>query len=109
MTGVKNGTLHQGIFNVSPYNYLEGSGDVVVIEVLPKDQWKEPSTKIIEEETMNKDENPDADEGESVVTERERRALQEEVKKTHSKGTENRPQPTARVVGVVKRNWRQCG
>ncbi|KAM3071412.1 exosome catalytic subunit dis3 [Clarireedia jacksonii] len=130
MTGVKNGTLHQGIFNVSPYNYLEGSvhvpafdksllvlgreninrsvqGDVVVIEVLPKDQWKEPSTKIIEEETLNKDENADADEGEAVVTERERRALQEEVKKTHSKGTENRPQPTAKVVGVVKRNWRQ--
>jgi exosome complex exonuclease DIS3/RRP44 len=25
MTGVKNGLLHQGIFNVSPYNYLEGS------------------------------------------------------------------------------------
>src|SRR4051794_21789057 len=25
MTGVKAGTLHQGIFNVSPYNYLEGS------------------------------------------------------------------------------------
>ncbi|ESZ93918.1 mitotic control protein dis3 [Sclerotinia borealis F-4128] len=130
MTGVKNGTLHQGIFNVSPYNYLEGSvnvpafdksllvlgresinrsiqGDVVVIEILPKDQWKEPSTKIIEEETLNKDENADADEGEAVVTEKERRALQEEVKKTHSKGTENRPQPTARVVGVVKRNWRQ--
>ncbi|KAJ8070999.1 hypothetical protein OCU04_001350 [Sclerotinia nivalis] len=130
MTGVKNGTLHQGIFNVSPYNYLEGSvnvpafdksllvlgreninrsvqGDVVVIEILPKDQWKEPSTKIIEEESLNKDENPDADEGEAVVTEKERRALQEEVKKTHSKGAENRPQPTARVVGVVKRNWRQ--
>ncbi|CAD6443306.1 c891b10f-38ec-4d24-a5f9-ff7a4d6a4a8f [Sclerotinia trifoliorum] len=130
MTGVKNGTLHQGIFNVSPYNYLEGSvnvpafdkpllvlgreninrsvqGDVVVIEILPKDQWKEPSTKIIEEESLNKDENPDADEGEAVVTEKERRALKEEVKKTHSQGAENRPQPTARVVGVVKRNWRQ--
>jgi exosome complex exonuclease DIS3/RRP44 len=130
MTGVKNGTLHQGIFNVSPYNYLEGSihvpafdknllilgreninrsvqGDVVVIEVLPKDQWKEPSTKIIEEETLNKDENADAEVGEAVVTQRERKALQEEVKKVHSKSSEGRPQPTARVVGVVKRNWRQ--
>ena len=130
MTGVKNGTLHQGIFNVSPYNYLEGSihvpafdksllilgreninravqGDVVVVEVLPKDHWKEPSTKIIEEETVNKDDNADTEEGEAVVTEREKRALQEEVKKVHSKSTEGRPQPTARVVGVVKRNWRQ--
>ena len=130
MTGVKNGTLHQGIFNVSPYNYLEGSihvpafdknllilgreninravqGDVVVVEVLPKDQWKEPSTKIIEEDTMNKDENADAEDGEAVVTDREKRALQEEVKKVHSKSIEGRPQPTARVAGVVKRNWRQ--
>lgn len=130
MTGVKNGTLHQGIFNVSPYNYLEGSihvpafdknlivlgreninrsvqGDMVVVEVLPKDQWKEPSTKIIEEETIGKDENADAEDGEVVVTERERRALVEEVKKSHSKSSEGRPQPTARVVGVVKRNWRQ--
>lgn len=130
MTGVKNGTLHQGIFNVSPYNYLEGSihvpafdksllilgreninravqGDVAVVEVLPKDQWKEPSTKIIEEETMNKDENADVEDGEAVITEKERRALQEEVKRVHSKGTEGRAQPTARVVGVVKRNWRQ--
>jgi exosome complex exonuclease DIS3/RRP44 len=130
ITGVKNGTLHQGIFNVSPYNYLEGSihvpafdksllvlgrenisravqGDVVVVEVLPKDQWKAPSSKIIEEETLNKNENADAEDGEAVVTEQERRALQEEVKKTQNKSIEGRPQPTARVVGVVKRNWRQ--
>ncbi|KAK7923146.1 hypothetical protein PG985_007217 [Apiospora marii] len=130
MTGVKNGMLHQGIFNVSPYNYLEGSikvpafpkallilgrdninravdGDVVVVEVLPKDQWKEPSTKIIEEEAVTKNENADGDEGEDLVTEKERRALQEEVKKTHSTNTEGRAQPTAKVVGVIKRNWRQ--
>lgn len=130
MTGVKNGTLHQGIFNVSPYNYLEGSvhvpafdksllllgrensnravqGDVVVVEVLPKDQWKAPSSKIIEEETLNKNENPDAEDGEAVVTDQERKALQEEVKRIQSKSIEGRPQPTARVVGIIKRNWRQ--
>ena len=132
MTGIRAGTLHQGIFNVSPYNYLEGSvhvpafdksllilgrensnravsGDVVVVEVLPTAQWKAPSTKIIEEATLNKNENADTEEGEgeAVVTEQERRALQEEVKKTQGKNTEGRPQPTARVVGVVKRNWRQ--
>lgn len=132
MTGVRAGTLHQGIFNVSPYNYLEGSvhvpafdksllilgrensnravsGDVVVVEVLPKSQWKAPSTKIIEEDTLNKNENADVDEaeGEAVVTEQERKALQEEVKKTQGKSIEGRPQPTARVIGVIKRNWRQ--
>ncbi|KAK7549758.1 ribonuclease R [Phyllosticta paracitricarpa] len=130
MTGVKAGTLHQGIYNVSPYNYLEGSvhvsafekallvlgrensnravsGDVVVVEVLPKEQWKAPSSKIIEEETLNRNENAEAEEGEAVVTERERRALQEEVKRVHGKSAEGRPQPTARVVGIIKRNWRQ--
>ncbi|OJD11399.1 hypothetical protein AJ78_07821 [Emergomyces pasteurianus Ep9510] len=130
MTGLRTGTLHQGVFNVSPYNYLEGSvqvaafdksllilgrensnraiaGDIVVVEVLPKDQWKAPSTKIIDEETVTKDENAEYDEKEAVVTDRERRALQEEVRRAHGKTTEGRPQPTARVVGVVKRNWRQ--
>ena len=132
MTGVRAGTLHQGIFNVSPYNYLEGSvnvpafdksllvlgressnravsGDVVVVEVLPKSQWKAPSTKIIEEDTLNKNENADVDdaEGEALVTDQERKALQEEVKKFHGKSIEGRPQPTAKVVGVIKRNWRQ--
>ncbi len=132
MTGIRAGTLHQGIFNVSTYNYLEGfvhvpafdksllilgrensnravSGDVVVVEVLPKSQWKAPSTKIIEEETLNKNENAEIEEGEAeaVVTEQERRALQEEVKKIQGKSIEGRPQPTARIVGVIKRNWRQ--
>ncbi|MCJ1321466.1 exosome catalytic subunit dis3 [Xylographa vitiligo] len=129
-TGIKAGNLHQGTFNVSPYNYLEVSvhvpafdksllvlgrdnsnravqGDVVVVEILPKPQWKAPSTKIIEEESLNKNENADAEDDEAVVTEQERRALQEEVRKTHGRSTEGRPQPTARVVGVVKRNWRQ--
>ncbi|KAK4128190.1 RNB-domain-containing protein [Parathielavia appendiculata] len=130
MTGVKNGLLHQGIFNVSPYNYLEGSirvpafpkpllilgreninraidGDLVVVEVLPKDQWKEPSTQVIEEDTITKNENPDAEETADLVSEKERKALQEEVKRTHNKTTEGHAQPTAKVVGVVKRNWRQ--
>ena len=130
ITGVKAGTMHQGIFNVSPYNYLEGSvhvpafdkallvlgrensnravsGDVVVVEVLPKDQWKAPSSKIIEEETLNKNDNADVEDGEAVITERERRALQEEVKRIQGQSIEGRPQPTARVVGIIKRNWRQ--
>jgi exosome complex exonuclease DIS3/RRP44 len=130
ITGVKAKVLHQGIFNVSPYNYLEGTthvpafdksllvlgrdninravqGDIVVVEVLSKDQWKSPSSKILEEESLNKNENADIEDGESVSTIQERRALQNEVKKYHGNSTEGRPQPTARVVGIVKRNWRQ--
>lgn len=131
MTGLKAGTLHQGVFNVSPYNYLEGSvkvhafdkpllvlgressnrsisGDVVVVEILPKDQWKAPSTQILDEEVINKNDNPENEEQEeNVVTENERRALREEVRRAHLAGGETKAQPTCRVVGVMKRNWRQ--
>ncbi|CAN8098806.1 unnamed protein product [Discula destructiva] len=130
MTGVKGGLLHQGIFSVSPYNYLEGSirvpafpkallllgreninravdGDVVVVEVLPKDQWKEPSTQIVEEETITKNENADTEEGDDLISEKERKTLQEEVRRTQGKTGEGHLQPTAKVVGVMKRNWRQ--
>ena len=131
-TGLKAGTLHQGVFDVSPYNYLEGtvrvpaferplltlgrensnrsvSGDVVVVEVLPKAQWKSPSKRIVDEDTLNPNENAERDEQgvETVITEQERRVLQEEVRQTHGESTESHPQPTARVVGVVRRNWRQ--
>lgn len=130
MTGVKAGLMHQGIFNVSPYNYLEGSikvpafpkpllilgreninrsvdGDLVVVELLPQDQWKSPSTKIIEEETLTKDENADTEERQDLVSDKERKALQEEVKRTQKSSGEGQSQPTAKVVGVIKRNWRQ--
>ncbi|KAK3498182.1 mitotic control protein dis3 [Neurospora crassa] len=128
-TGVKNGLLHQGIFNVSPYNYLEGSirvpafpkaliilgreninravdGDLVVVEVLPKDQWKQPSTQVIEEEAVTMNENP-TEEGSDLISEKERKVLQEEAKRTLAKTTEGHALPTAKVVGVIKRNWRQ--
>lgn len=130
MTGVKAGLMHQGIFNVSPFNYLEGSirvsafskpllilgresinravdGDVVVVELLPQDKWKAPSTKIVEEDAITKNENADAEDQGDLVSDKELKALQEEAKRTHKSGSESQPQPTAKVVGVVKRNWRQ--
>lgn len=132
LTGVKNGTMHQGTFSVSPYNYLEGtvhvpsfdrpliiqgrensnravSGDIVVLEVLPKDQWKAPSSKVIVEGDINKNDNAENedDSGEGVVSAQERKALRDEVKRAHGKAGEGKPQPTAKVVGIIKRNWRQ--
>lgn len=130
-TGVKNKSLHQGIFHVSPYNYLEGtvkvpsfdkpllilgrensnrsvSGDVVVVEILPKDQWRSASTKVVDEEEVNANENAeDEDTADVVVTDAERRALQDEAREAHAAGAESKAQPTARVVGVTTRNWRQ--
>lgn len=128
-TGIKAGLLHQGVFSVSPYNFLEGSlntsafdrplliigreninravhGDQVVVELLPKDQWKLPSSKIVEEEALTKNDSADQDAAEPIETEAERKALVDEARKTQHLSAETRPQPTARVVGVTKRNWR---
>jgi exosome complex exonuclease DIS3/RRP44 len=130
LTGIKSGNFHQASFSVSPFNYLEGSvkatafdkpllilgransnravaGDIVCVEILSKDQWKAPSTKIVEEENINQNDNADVEDGENVISERERRTLQEHVKAAHGNTSESQPQPTARVVGVIKRNWRQ--
>ena len=130
-TGLKAGTLHQGIFHVSAYNYLEGSmktpafdkpllilgrensnrsvsGDVVVVEVLPKAQWRAPTSKVMDEEEVSRNDNAENEEqGDVIVTENERKALQEDVKHAHAAGAETRSQPTARIVGVTRRNWRQ--
>lgn len=129
-TGISNGTLYQGSFNVSPYNYLEGTvhtsaferplivlgrengnravqGDVVVVELLSQEQWKAPSSQILEEDNVNQNDNAEAEDDEAVVTQSEVQALQKAVKKTHSQSKEGRAQPTARVVGIIKRNWRQ--
>lgn len=78
----------------------------MVVEILPKDQWKKPSTKIVDEESLTKNDNPDVDEPEAIETEQERRALIDEAKKIQGSTLESRPQPTARVVGIIKRNWR---
>ena len=82
-------------------------GDLVVVELLPRDQWKRQSDKIVDPDSLTKNDNADVDEPEPIVTDKERRALIEDAKRTHSSQTESlKVQPTARVVGVVRRNWR---
>lgn len=129
-TGVRNGTLHQGTFHTSTYNSLEGTvgvpsfdkhllivglenmnraidGDQVVVELLPQDQWKRQSDKLVDQDTLTKNENADVDEVEAIVTEKERRALIDEAKRIQrSQNESQKVQPTAKVVGVLKRNWR---
>ena len=73
LAGVKAGELHQGHFNANQYNYLEGSvlvpafikpvlligrenmnravnGDVVVIEIFDKKEWKAPADEVIDQD-----------------------------------------------------------
>ncbi|KAG0641572.1 hypothetical protein HOY80DRAFT_1014957 [Tuber brumale] len=94
MTGVQACTLCHGKFNISSYNFHKGSlfhgGQVVV--------------RIIREETMAKN-NPEAEQLE-LETEQECRALIGEAKVSLGTASEGKPQPTARVVDVIKPNWR---
>ncbi|RLV94763.1 Exosome complex exonuclease DIS3 [Spathaspora sp. JA1] len=135
MAGIKNGTLYQGILNISTYNYLQGTvsvpafkkplliigsknlnrafnSDSVIVELLPKDKWKEPSTTIIEEGSIGADDNAGDDDqdvlGESsIISDKERIFLAQEAMKVTTKSDEvNRLQPTAKIVGVVRRSWR---
>lgn len=129
--GIKNGTLHQGALSISPYNFLEASvktsaypkpllvlgreninrgtsGDSVVVEILPESQWKHPSTKIIEENELEKNkgaEGGDA-EDEAILTEKERKELSQNALNAQKASEEFKIQPTARIVGIMRRSWR---
>ncbi|CUA70573.1 exosome complex exonuclease DIS3/RRP44 [Rhizoctonia solani] len=128
VAGVKSGDLHQGYFNANAYNYLEGSvnvagfpkpvlllgreamnrsvqGDLVVVELFPESEWKAPADAVIDAEAAQRNDNPDdsASEGEHSDDEdaKERKAARDTAARNPKE-----KQPTGRVVGVMKRNWR---
>ncbi len=121
-TGLKKGKYHQGVFHSSRENYLEGSvsissiekfvlvqglenlnrsvdEDVVAIELFPKEKWSSPSGYVMKD--ADSDEQLDGEESEKTVT---------NLPKSSEKIDETLLQPTGRVLGVIKRNWRPyCG
>lgn len=130
IAAVKAGKLHQGYFNSNQYNYLEGSvsipafakpillvgrenmnrvvnGDVVVIEVFDEKEWKAPADEVVDQDytLKNDDAEDEAVEGEEdeELLRRERKVASPEFA-SGKHGSEK--QPTGRVVGVMKRNWR---
>lgn len=67
-------------------------GDIVAIELLPKDQWTGPSEIILQDDLE--------DPGD---------VLEEEAQITGPVADVER-QPTGRIVGIIRRKWRQyCG
>ncbi|KAI0944731.1 hypothetical protein AcW1_002369 [Taiwanofungus camphoratus] len=127
LAGVKSGQLHQGHFNANQYNYLEGNvpvqafekpvlligrenmnravqGDIVAVEVFDKKEWKAPLDEVVDQETTLKNDDAEESEEESDDEEAmaERRVLQAELVKKQTSAK----QPTGRVVGIIKRNWR---
>ena len=122
---VQSGRLHSGVLSISPYNFLEATvsnpqgkpflivgreninravhGDVVAIEILPEEEWRGTSDTIVEEGDITKEENAD-DEDEAVENEVD--AREKRILKSEKKPSERGIQVTAKVVGIVKRNWR---
>ena len=124
--GVKSGALLQGYFNANPYNYLEGTvrssalerpillvgreainravdGDVVAVQMLPKDQWKAATDQVLDANTALKNDDAEASDAEDdqQVALKEKRDAE-----ANARSAKGEPQPTGKVVGIVRRNWR---
>lgn len=117
--GIKCGKLHQGSFVASRDNYLEGfvnvegiekfvlvqgreglnravDGDIVAIELFPKKMWSAPSDVILQDD--------EEDAGETLNEELSVLPFFESSDTTKDKT------PTGKVVGIIRRKWRQyCG
>ncbi|KAJ7071550.1 hypothetical protein C8F01DRAFT_1111006 [Mycena amicta] len=120
--------LQAGHFNASSYNYLQGSvsvhsfpkpvlligreninravhGDQVIIEIFDEDKWGVEGDEVVDQEaTLKNDDAADSDEEEENddVLRKEAKA----VRASEAAASKKETQPTGRVVGIVKRNWR---
>lgn len=69
----------------------------MAVELLPEDEWTAPSEIVLEEKEV--DPVDDSVEGE-----------EETEKMLHESGNQKDRQPTGKIVGIIKRKWRQyCG
>lgn len=91
------------------------NGDQVIVELLPQSQWKAPSTITIDSEHFDVNDNAGDDNDEeggvlatesssTVISDKQRRLL---AKDAISAQQSKKVLPTARVVGIVRRSWRQ--
>uniref|UniRef100_A0A1Y1LIX1 Protein DIS3 homolog n=1 Tax=Photinus pyralis TaxID=7054 RepID=A0A1Y1LIX1_PHOPY len=122
--GIKENKLYQGVYHASRDNFLEGyvvveesdgtpmqiivqgrvgqnravQGDVVAVELFNVKEWTAPSDLVFEDEGLV----------ESGVDEVLRKEAELNVGKGKKEAEDRKP--TGRVVGVIRRKWRQyCG
>jgi len=139
--GLDRGVYHKGVFEV-PHNYwVEGFvsvpqmgrvlipdfrrmnraiyGDVVVIELLPKEEWKAPSNELPSEElTLDGSKTDETIEEELNQPEEAERTIKVDddylpeavVPETKDKASDAKTVPTAKVVAIWQRNTKPyCG
>lgn len=96
--GLDKAVLIQGRLNIN----RALNDDTVAVELLPEDQWCRPSNVIIDQEKQE-EEKKDKEEGDEEAIKKEDDLL------AAGQG-EGELQPTGRVVGIIRRKWRQyCG
>ncbi|KAJ3175303.1 exosome catalytic subunit dis3 [Irineochytrium annulatum] len=126
--GLKSGAFLQGTLNISTYNFLEGSlmttlqgeetrilvlgrenlnrgvnGDVVAIQLLPISEWPKTDAGV----AVDEDEEDDEGDASTTKMQADKRPLKPSTTDDFSAGE---PKPAARIVGIIKRNWRPyCG
>ncbi|XP_034662010.1 LOW QUALITY PROTEIN: exosome complex exonuclease RRP44 [Drosophila subobscura] len=126
LEGLRLKKLLQGAFQASRENYLEGSvnvetyekgiliqgreclnravdGDLVAVELLPESEWSAPSEIVLEEKNVYADDVPSEERAE------EEKDMLQQVQQAAAATSAERT-PTGRIVGIVRRKWRQyCG
>jgi exosome complex exonuclease DIS3/RRP44 len=92
-------------------------GDIVAVEIFPETQWKVAEDEVVEEDgkpsfessvrallkqppVVNKNDDAETDEKEG------QRTPSAEHKQSAQPREQKEKEPTGRVVGVIKRNWR---
>merc|ERR1712223_348562 len=115
-SGIKTGNLHQGIFYLSRTNFQEGTvncegfekpvliqgleqlnravdGDVVAFQLLDKAKWTASAEVVLEDKGYDPGDTLDHD----------KEIIEQAIKAKDI-------QPTGRIVGIIRRKWRQyCG
>ena len=128
-SGLKSGKFLQGVFQSSRENYLEGfvnvqsmerwvlvqgfekrnravHEDIVAIELFPESEWSSPFGVVSKdvEETASEENDEDNETDETLQKDAATVVVKKKVV------DKSLIQPTGRVVGIIKRNWRPyCG
>lgn len=135
--GVKNGRYFQGTYHPSIYNVTEATvttaldqsdsskrtqvlivgrenqnraidGDVVIIELLPKEEWRLPSNLVVDQEDV--DEESDEETEEAGIEAKSLKGKKPNSSKNNNTSSTAKAVPTGKVVAIRQRNWRPyCG
>jgi exosome complex exonuclease DIS3/RRP44 len=134
-SGVRSGKYFKGTFRPSHYNALEAyisasidpvdksvrtnillsgrehqnraiDGDIVVVELLPKTDWRRPSNKAVEQEDIDIESDEDYEGAQSRSTPSESKSR---LEMSSAVAVEDLV-PTGQVVAIARRSWRPyCG